>query len=139
MNEQLKIRQNGRNASNAKQRSPLLDLCDCVPDAALNQLDAQPSGLTPEQVEERHEKFGPNEVTQEKPPALYMQLFHAFLTPFNGVLFAVSIVSLFSDVIFAARPRTAPSGPSSFWSRWCCSARCYGFGRNFAPTKRPKN
>jgi P-type Mg2+ transporter len=102
MNEQLKIRQNGRNASNAKQRSPLLDLCDCVPDAALNQLDAQPSGLTPEQVEERHEKFGPNEVTQEKPPALYMQLFHAFLTPFNGVLFAVSIVSLFSDVIFAA-------------------------------------
>ena len=102
MNEQLKIRQNGRNASNAKQRSPLLDLCDCVPDAALNQLDAQRSGLTPEQVEERHEKFGPNEVTQEKPPALYMQLFHAFLTPFNGVLFAVSIVSLFSDVIFAA-------------------------------------
>jgi P-type Mg2+ transporter len=102
MNEQLKIRQNGRNASNAKQRSPLLDLCDCVPDAALNQLDAQRSGLTPEQVEERHEKFGPNEVTQEKPPAFYMQLFHAFLTPFNGVLFAVSIVSLFSDVIFAA-------------------------------------
>jgi Mg2+-importing ATPase len=102
MNEQLKIRQNSRNASNAKQRSPLLDLCDCVPDAALNQLDAQRSGLTPEQVEERHEKFGPNEVTQEKPPALYMQLFHAFLTPFNGVLFAVSIVSLFSDVIFAA-------------------------------------
>jgi P-type Mg2+ transporter len=102
MNEQLKIRQNGRNASNAKQRSPLLDLCDCVPDAALNQLDAQRSGLTPEQVEERHEKFGPNEVTQEKPPALYMQLFRAFLTPFNGVLFAVSIVSLFSDVIFAA-------------------------------------
>jgi len=31
-----------------------------------------------------------------------MQLFRAFLTPFNRVLFAVSIVSLFSDVIFAA-------------------------------------
>jgi Mg2+-importing ATPase len=101
MNEQLKIRQNGGNASNTKQRSPLLDLCDRVPDAALEQLDSSRSGLTSEQVEERLEKYGPNEVTQEKPPAWYVQLFHAFLTPFNGVLFAVSIVSLFSDVIFA--------------------------------------
>jgi Mg2+-importing ATPase len=102
MNEQIKIRQNGRNASNAKQRSPLLDLCDCVPDDALKQLDANRGGLTPEQAADRLEKYGSNEVTQEKPPALYVQLFHAFLTPFNGVLFAVSIVSLFSDVIFAA-------------------------------------
>jgi P-type Mg2+ transporter len=102
MNEQLKIRQNGRNASNTKQRSPLLDLCDRVPDAALEQLDSNRSGLTSEQVEERLEKFGHNEVTQERSPAWYVQLFHAFLTPFNGVLFAVSVVSLFSDVIFAA-------------------------------------
>jgi Mg2+-importing ATPase len=101
MNEQLQIRQTGRATGEAKRRSPLLDLCDCVPDAALKQLDAQRSGLTPEQVEERLGKYGPNEVTQEKPPAWYVQLFHAFLTPFNGVLFAVSIVSLFSDVIFA--------------------------------------
>jgi P-type Mg2+ transporter len=41
-------------------------------------------------------------VSHEKPPSWYHQLFDAFLTPFNGVLFAVSIVSLFSDVIFAA-------------------------------------
>ena len=40
-------------------------------------------------------------MTHEKPPTWYGQLFHAFLTPFNGVLFAVSVVSLFSDVIFA--------------------------------------
>ena len=71
-------------------------------DDALKQLDALPSGLTPEQVEERLEKFGPNEVTHEKPPTWFVQLFYAFLTPFNGVLFAVSVVSLFSDVIFAA-------------------------------------
>ena len=43
-----------------------------------------------------------NEISHEKPPAWYEQLFHAFLTPFNGVLFAVSVVSLFTDVIFAA-------------------------------------
>jgi len=82
--------------------SPLLELCDCTPDEALKQLDTARSGLTPEQVEERQERYGRNEVTHEKPPTWYFQLFHAFLTPFNGVLFAVSVVSFFSDVVFAA-------------------------------------
>ena len=59
-------------------------------------------GLSEEQIEERRERYGLNEVTHEKPPTWYWQLFHAFLTPFNGVLFAVSVVSLFSDVIFSA-------------------------------------
>jgi Mg2+-importing ATPase len=101
MNEQLKTSPNNRIVNN-KRPSPLLGLCDCTPDDALTQLDTARSGLTPEQVEERLERYGPNEVTHEKPPTWYFQLFHAFLTPFNGVLFAVSIVSFFSDVIFAA-------------------------------------
>src|SRR5271169_5759035 len=102
MNEQIKVQPNHRAASVTKRPSPLLGLCDCAPDDALTQLDAARTGLTPEQVEERLERYGPNEVTHEKPPTWYQQLFHAFLTPFNGVLFAVSVVSLFSDVIFAA-------------------------------------
>jgi Mg2+-importing ATPase len=101
MNEQLNTRFNDRNASDNK-RTPLLDLCDCVPDDALKQLNAVRSGLTPEQVEERLERYGLNEISHEKPPSWYRQLFYAFVTPFNGVLFAVSIVSLFTDVIFAA-------------------------------------
>ena len=102
MNEQLKTFPNNRIVNNNKRPSPLLDLCDCSPDDALKKLDTARSGLTPEQVEARLEQYGPNEVTHEKPPTWYRQLFHAFLTPFNGVLFAVSVVSLFSDVIFAA-------------------------------------
>jgi len=102
MNEQLKTQINHRSASDNKRPSLLLDLCDCSPDDALKKLDTARSGLTPEQVEERQERYGPNQVTHEKPPTWYLQLFHAFLTPFNGVLFAVSIVSFFSDVIFAA-------------------------------------
>src|SRR5664280_2677747 len=101
MNEQLKTSPNNRIVNN-KRPSPLLGLCDCTPDDALTQLDTARSGLTPEQVEERLERYGPNEVTHEKPPTWYFQLFHAFLTPFNGVLFAVSVVSFFSDVVFAA-------------------------------------
>jgi Mg2+-importing ATPase len=102
MNEQVKRQTTARAATDPKKPSPLLGLCDCTPDDALTQLDAARSGLTPEQVEQRLEQYGPNEVTHEKSPTWFVQLFHAFLTPFNGVLFAVSVVSLFSDVIFAA-------------------------------------
>src|SRR3984957_20994931 len=101
MNEQIKPQANNRGTSDAKRPSPLLGLCECAPDDALTQLDTVRGGLTPEQVEERLTQYGPNEVTHEKPPGWFVQLFHAFLTPFNGVLFAVSVVSLFSDVIFA--------------------------------------
>jgi len=60
------------------------------------------NGLTEEQIEERRKRYGLNEITHEKPPSWYEQLVRAFLTPFNGVLFTVSVVSLFTDVIFAA-------------------------------------
>jgi P-type Mg2+ transporter len=83
MNEEIRNRVNVLGASEGKKVlvSPLPELCDLTPEEALKRLDA---------------------VTHEKPPTWYVQLFHAFLTPFNGVLFAVSVVSLFSDVIFAA-------------------------------------
>jgi len=102
MNEAIGSPPNSRGGNEAKQRSPLPELCDCTPEEALLRLDVTRSGLTPEQVDERLEQYGPNEVTHEKPPTWYQQLFHAFVTPFNGVLFTVSIVSLFTDVIFAA-------------------------------------
>ncbi len=89
-------------AARTKRTSALPEICACPPDEALAFLKAARSGLTAEEVEERREQYGPNEVTHEKPPTWYAQLFHAFITPFNGVLFTVSIVSLFSDVIFAA-------------------------------------
>lgn len=41
---------------------------------------------------------GPNEIDVEKAPKWFVQLFKAFLTPFNGVLFLVALVSFFTDV-----------------------------------------
>jgi P-type Mg2+ transporter len=102
MNEEIRNRLNSRSASENRQLSSLLELSDCTPEEALKRLEANRTGLTAEQVEERQERYGFNEVTHEKPPTWYQQLVHAFLTPFNGVLFTVSIVSLFTDVIFAA-------------------------------------
>ena len=104
MNVEAKHVLNGRETRRNKQvfSSLLTELANRAPEDALKRLETVRSGLTEEQVEARKERYGLNEVTHEKPPTWYHQLFYAFLTPFNGVLFAVSIVSLFSDVIFAA-------------------------------------
>src|SRR6516164_7854350 len=104
MNQDTRLRPNHAGAHHNRQLrpGPLLDFSVCPPEQALERLSASRSGLTEEQVEERLDRYGPNEVTHEKPPTWYEQLFHAFLTPFNGVLFAVSLVSLFTDVVFAS-------------------------------------
>ena len=103
MNDKAKHVQNGRGRIPYKHAlsSRVADLCTCATEDALRQLETARAGLTEEQVEARRELYGRNEITHEKPATWYRQLFHAFITPFNGVLFAVSIVSLFSDVIFA--------------------------------------
>ncbi len=62
------------------------------------------SGLTEEQVQEKQEKFGSNEVATEKAPAWYIQFLQAFLTPFNGILFVIACISFTTDVIYAATP-----------------------------------
>jgi Mg2+-importing ATPase len=104
MNDKAKHVLNGRGRSPYKHTvsSRVADLCQCAPEESLRQLECARAGLSEEQVEARREQYGLNEVSHERPATWYAQLFHAFLTPFNGVLFAVSLVSLFSDVIFAA-------------------------------------
>ena len=79
-----------------------MELGSCAPEEALARLDARAGGLTEEQVQERLARYGGNEISHEKPPTWYTQLFRSFLTPFNAVLFAVSVVSLLTDVILAA-------------------------------------
>jgi len=101
MNKQITGRAILSDATGNRTPSPLPELCACAPEEALERLQASRSGLSEQEVEARREQYGANEVSHEKPPTWYQQLFHAFITPFNGVLFAVSVVSLFSDVIFA--------------------------------------
>src|SRR5215472_15583893 len=88
MNDKAKPIQNGRSRGAYKHAawSRVTDLCTCAAEDALRQLETGRLGLTEEQVEARREQYGMNEVTHEKPATWYAQLFHAFLTPFNGVL-----------------------------------------------------
>jgi Mg2+-importing ATPase len=61
-------------------------------------LKSSADGLSEDQVIEKRDQFGLNEIEHEKPPSWYKQLFHSFLTPFNGVLVTIAIVSLIIDV-----------------------------------------
>ncbi len=79
----------------------LIDSAQKTADEVLLMLGTTANGLNEEEVEKRQAQYGANEVTHEKPKTWYSQLFYSFLTPFNGVLFCVCIVSLFTDVIFA--------------------------------------
>jgi Mg2+-importing ATPase len=67
----------------------------------LDMLSANESGLDEEQVEERQEEFGDNEVVHEQAPAWYSQLFQAFINPFIGILIVIASISFVMDVILA--------------------------------------
>jgi Mg2+-importing ATPase len=62
-------------------------------DEVVRTLETRRSGLTETEVEERRARVGRNEVAHEKPPRWYVQLGHAFINPFIGVLAALGIVS----------------------------------------------
>ncbi|HLH32675.1 MAG TPA: magnesium-translocating P-type ATPase, partial [Terriglobia bacterium] len=71
-------------------------------EGALNLMGTGLRGLTYEQVQERREEHGSNEITHEKPDAWYLQLIHAFMNPFIAVLIGLGIVSFLTDVILSA-------------------------------------
>ena len=70
--------------------------------AVLFMLESSKNGLSPAGVRERLAVYGLNEVAHEKAPKWYVQFFEAFLNPFIGVLLALAIISLVTDVIIQA-------------------------------------
>ena len=65
------------------------------------QLGSNEAGLREEAVEEKRAVSGLNDVTHDKAPAWYVQLFQAFIDPFIGVLMLIAIVSFITDVMMA--------------------------------------
>ncbi len=73
-----------------KERSDILTLLGC-----------NLSGLTANQVEEKQNEFGLNEIQHEKAPSWFNQLLHSFIFPFNAVLIVIAIISYITDVLIA--------------------------------------
>ena len=66
-------------------------------DELLDALDATLGGLDEEQIGERLDRDGANEVSHEKPPHWSVQLLHAFKNPFIVVLLLLAVVQLATD------------------------------------------
>src|SRR5690625_1582111 len=68
----------------------------------LEKVATRPDGLTEEEALERRAVYGPNVIAHELPAAWWMQLARSFANPFNAILFILALVTLFTDVVFAA-------------------------------------
>lgn len=64
-------------------------------------LETTPAGLTDEEVEQKQEQYGLNDVRHDRPPTWYRQLLDAFINPFVGILVLIAVVSFIIDVWLA--------------------------------------
>jgi Mg2+-importing ATPase len=103
--EQLKRRINlSKNGTNGFDDTAIAKLCNIAGTDSnffLPILESNINGLTSDQVDEKQEQFGLNEIDHEKAPSWYKQLFQAFLNPFIGVLIVLAIISFIMDVLLA--------------------------------------
>jgi len=67
----------------------------------LRSLNSHRQGLTEAEAAVRLRQYGKNEVSHEKPPAWYVQLFRAFNNPFVWILVALATVSYVMDYALA--------------------------------------
>ncbi|MBF2083003.1 magnesium-translocating P-type ATPase [Thermoleptolyngbya sp. C42_A2020_037] len=70
-------------------------------DQVLHSLSSSRQGLTEADVRDRLRRYGKNEVSHEKPPTWYAQLFKAFNNPFVWILVVLATVSYVLDYTLA--------------------------------------
>lgn len=63
-----------------------------------NNIDIK-KGLNEEQIEENINKYGLNEIKQNKPKQWYNYFFESLLSPFNLILLGIAVVLIYTDVI----------------------------------------
>lgn len=103
--EKIKARipfNNNNTVSNEAAAVKLKDVAAAEKVSFFKILASEETGLNKEQVEERLETFGTNEVVHEKAPAWYIQFIQAFITPFNAVLILIAATSFIIDVVLTS-------------------------------------
>ncbi len=69
----------------------------------LKEMNTSLSGYRDAYAKELKEKYGSNEISQEKPETVFSRLITAFINPFTIVLIALALISVFTDVILVAQ------------------------------------
>ena len=82
-------------------------LCRTSKEEFISEFNVQEGGLTEEEVEQRINRYGHNEVTQSKPKRWYHYLLKSLFTPFNSILIGIALVLCYTDVYLAEVPSYA--------------------------------
>lgn len=82
-----------------KQR--LIQAADGNTKQVLNALGTFEDGLTEEMAEESRETYGNNVITHGKKDSIWKRIWAAFVNPFTSILFLLTVVSVFTDIIYA--------------------------------------
>ena len=67
--------------------------------ALFSEFESDENGLREEEIPERREKYGSNEIARKKKDSLPKRLLLSFVTPFTVVLFVLTGISLFTDIL----------------------------------------
>ncbi|MBZ4666482.1 magnesium-translocating P-type ATPase [Mahella sp.] len=78
-------------------------------DELLKEYNTTLNGYNEETAAELRDKYGKNEISREKPESVYKRLIDAFINPFTVVLFVLTAISFFTDVVIVAPGEKDPS------------------------------
>jgi Mg2+-importing ATPase len=67
--------------------------------ALFSEFESDENGLREEEIPERRELYGSNEIAKKKKDSIPKRLLLAFVTPFTVVLFVLAGISLFTDIL----------------------------------------
>ena len=81
-----------------QERQRWMSICELEPQAAMESLDSSAQGLSDFLVEASGSYYGPNVITHVKQDGVLKRLLRSFISPFTGILLALVIVSLVTDV-----------------------------------------
>ena len=72
-------------------------------------LGCSKDGIPEEQTEARKEKYGVNVIRAKKKKSVWGRIAEAFINHFSGILFVLAVVSVFTDIVFAAPDEKNPA------------------------------
>lgn len=74
-----------------------------------NEFQTTSNGISINNVENMKKKYGANSISGKKEDTLWYRLRRAFINPFNIILFALAIISFFTDVILSYNSKSNPT------------------------------
>ncbi len=84
-----------------KKNQFLLDSAKTEFEDTLRITNSSMNGLTAEQVEENRSIYGNNIVSSKKKKSIFKRIAESYINPFTAILFALAVISFFTDVVFA--------------------------------------